>query len=172
MAPVAAQEIVPLDHGTDIPCEEYTTLMLKNIPKHVDRSMLLQMLSSAGLDRQFDFIYLPCDFKSGQNLGYAFVNLITHELAAHAFKLLRGSCDWGCEACEVAWRNKHQGLENNIENIRNSAVMHPLVPDKFKPLLFHDGVIVNFPPSTKMIPMSKKMLAAISSSESVVSIRF
>jgi hypothetical protein len=142
--------------------QECTTIMLKNIPKHVHRGMMLEMLNSLNLNGHFDFVYLPCDFKSGQNLGYGFVNFITHEFAERAFELCKGYSDWGFEACEVAWRSKHQGLESNIDNIRNTTVMHHLVPDEFKPLLFKDGTAADFPLPTKTIPMPKKLLAALS----------
>jgi hypothetical protein len=164
VVPPSAQETPPTaDHGAHVPEHEYTTIMLKNIPKHVHRGMILEMLEKLSLNGHFDFVYLPCDFKSGLNLGYGFVNFITHELAERAFELCEGYSEWeGCESCEVTWRNKHQGLESNIENIRNTTVMHHLVPDELKPLLFKDGAMADFPAPTKPIPMPKKLLGALS----------
>ncbi|XP_029124667.1 uncharacterized protein LOC109818393, partial [Cajanus cajan] len=69
-----------------------TTVMIRNIPSKYTRNMLVDFLDNHCLqvnlrDKEaskekgeepsalaFDFVYLPIDFKSGLNKGYAFVN--------------------------------------------------------------------------------------------------
>lgn len=53
-----------------------TTVMLRNLPNRYSRSDLLERLSSMGLEGSFDVLYLPLDYRSGYNLGYAFVNAL------------------------------------------------------------------------------------------------
>jgi hypothetical protein len=51
-----------------------TTLMIKNIPNKYTQKMLLELF-----DREhrtnYDFFYLPIDFKNNCNVGYAFINM-------------------------------------------------------------------------------------------------
>ncbi|XP_052180348.1 protein MEI2-like 6 [Diospyros lotus] len=61
-----------------------TTVMIKNIPPQMDRNMLLEFLdkhcmaenqkAGDGAASAYDFVYLPLDFWSCKNKGYAFVN--------------------------------------------------------------------------------------------------
>ncbi|KAK9110210.1 hypothetical protein Sjap_018270 [Stephania japonica] len=83
-----------------------TTVMIKNIPSKLNRKMLVEMLdthcfhqnqnnvSSQQPNHQFvpseyDFVYLPIDFKSGSNLGYAFVNFTTVTGAVRLYRSLQ-----------------------------------------------------------------------------------
>jgi hypothetical protein len=54
---------------------------------------------------------------------------------------------------EVVWSRglDRQGLQANIDRYRNSPVMHSIVPDEFKPVLFSCGRRIPFPrPSEKL----------------------
>jgi hypothetical protein len=116
--------------------------------------MLLELLQSKGFTN-FDFLYLPFDFKRGSGLGYAFVNMVTHEEALRVMKDLAGFRDWKLRSgkvLQVTWSMPLQGLWANIERYRNSPVMHQDVPDQFKPLLLSNGVRVEFPAPTKPLP--------------------
>mmetsp|Transcript_29340 Transcript_29340/g.45974 ORF Transcript_29340/g.45974 Transcript_29340/m.45974 type:complete len:421 (+) Transcript_29340:69-1331(+) len=132
----------------------YTTVMLRNLPNDYTRDMLMELLDSQGFSGRFDFIYVPFDFKKHAGLGYAFMNMVTHQDAIHAMEALTGFHDWKLKSnkvMQVAWSTPLQGLWANVERYKNSPVMHPDVPNEFKPLLFANGVSVDFPPATKIL---------------------
>lgn len=131
-----------------------TTLMLRNLPNDYDRPMLLQLLDDQGFSGRYDFVYLPMDFKTSCGLGYAFVNMVSNEDAEQFKQQFSGFTNWEMpsrKVAEVAWSNPNQGLAVHIERYRNSNVMHEMVPDKFKPVLFQEGHRVLFPPPTRSI---------------------
>jgi len=131
----------------------WTSRMLKNIPNDYNRHDILDLLDSKAI--QYDFIYVPIDWGKRANLGYAFVNLVSNEEAERIEHLLNGFSDWKVtseKVCEVAWgRKEHQSLHLLIDRFRNSPVMHPLVPEEFKPLLFTLGKRMVFPAPTKRL---------------------
>jgi hypothetical protein len=53
------------------------------------------------------------------------------------------------------WSKPFQGLEANVARYRNSPVMHPEIPDEFKPVVFRDGQRAEFPQATKKIPLPR-----------------
>jgi len=102
-----------------------TTMMLRNIPNQYTRDLLWEKLDSAGFPGQVDFLYLPIDFRSDRNFGYAFINFRTPE-AAQAFaktfngadvrKCLPGfSCKKVCKVQPAAV----QGWAANMEKLRS-----------------------------------------------------
>jgi len=137
---------------------DLTTVMLRNIPNRYTQSMLLEVLIEQGFRGLYDFVYLPMDFRNGVNLGYAFVNLITNEDALHFMQVFQGFSKWfvdSVKVCEVSWAHPHQGRHQHVERYRNSPVMHPSMPDDYKPMVFKKGMRVPFPPPTKVIRAPK-----------------
>lgn len=132
--------------------QDHTTVMLRNLPNDYTRDMLVELLASQGFSGCFDFLYLPFDFKKHAGLGYAFMNMIDHTEAVRAMTELPGFKDWKLKSnkvLQVTWSTPLQGLAANIERYRNSPVMHPDVPEQFKPLLLKAGIPVSFPLPTK-----------------------
>lgn len=137
---------------------EQTTVMLRNIPNRYTQSMLLEVLIEQGFRGLYDFVYLPMDFRNGVNLGYAFVNLLTNEDALHFMCVFQGFSKWfvdSVKVCEVSWAHPHQGRQEHVERYRNSPVMHPSMPEEYKPMIFRKGMRVPFPPPTKVVHAPK-----------------
>jgi hypothetical protein len=131
-------------------CIGRTTVMLRNLPNNYTRDMLVELLEEQGFRACLDFIYLPVDFKKKSGLGYAFINLISNGEALRALKDLQGFQHWkgrSQKRLQVSWSGL-QGLQANVNYFRNSAVMHADVPEKFKPMIFSNGVPLNFPCSS------------------------
>ncbi|CAE7673380.1 NLP2 [Symbiodinium sp. KB8] len=136
----------------DLPMEECTTVMLRNLPNNYTRAMLLAMLDSEGFEGKYNFLYLPIDFQSRACLGYAFVNLVDPSYVAQFWAKFSGSSKWvlpSKKVCGVSWSGPHQGLEAHVERYRNSPVMHESVPDEYKPVVLQNGVRVAFPEPSK-----------------------
>jgi len=158
-APVQATvDYAPAAQGGQGGQGDPTTVMLRNIPNRYTQSHLVNLLDENGFRSLYDFVYLPMDFRNGVNLGYAFVNLLTHQDALNAVQVFHGFSRWFYESskvCEVSWAHPHQGLEEHVERYRNSPVMHQCMPDEYKPMLFKSGVRMPFPLPTKAIRAPK-----------------
>lgn len=145
-----------------------TTLMLRNLPIKYTREDLVDLLVEKGFAGKFDFMYFPIDFETEGALGYAFVNCQTPADAEHMKRSLDGFSRWSLpcsKVCSVSWSQPLQGLEAHVARYRNSPLMHELVPDNYRPMLFAEGQRVAFPPPTKKIPAprkgSKRMFAGV-----------
>lgn len=147
------------EHLTGVPVPEWrTTIMLRNLPSTLQRDTLAQLLDNMGFYGQYDLVYIPVDFSTGSGLGYAFINAIAPCVIPNLWQALDGFSSWpidGDSICSVSWSDPHQGLSAHLERYQNSPVMHPDVPDEWKPALFMHGVRVDFPPPTKKIKAPK-----------------
>merc|ERR1712150_32095 len=131
-----------------------TTIILRNIPSDLSRALLLELLDANGFQGQYDFVYVPMDFKTSAALGYAFVNMVESEQAERFLQEFDGFASWpvACDkVCSTSWSTPHQGLATHIERYRNSPVLHESVPDEFKPIVSQAGCRVAFPLPTKSI---------------------
>eukprot|EP00747_Dinoflagellata_sp_TGD_P191363 gnl/TRDRNA2_/TRDRNA2_54613_c0_seq1.p1 gnl/TRDRNA2_/TRDRNA2_54613_c0~~gnl/TRDRNA2_/TRDRNA2_54613_c0_seq1.p1 ORF type:complete len:329 (-),score=47.51 gnl/TRDRNA2_/TRDRNA2_54613_c0_seq1:217-1203(-) len=121
----------------------HTTLLLRNLPANYSRDLLCNLLSCRGFAKQYDFVYIPMDFRSKSPFGYAFVNFVSPEAASRCYSLFHNFSEWDVQSekvCEVSWSDFHQGLDAHIERYRSSPVMHESVPDEYKPAIFYQGV--------------------------------
>lgn len=137
-----------------VPDEKKTTLMLKNLPNDYTRDFVVDLLNEQGLKGKYDFVYVPRDFKRKSGLGYAFVNMRSHEDAVEATERLHGFRKWRFRSqkeLQVLW-GEHQGYQYYINRYRNSPVMHNQVLEENKPKLFtNDGTSFDLPIPTKTI---------------------
>merc|ERR1711964_764300 len=114
--------------------------------------MVLQWMNSMGFVNTYDFFYLPIDYKTRCNIGYAFINFINASKAeafTQAFEGLMLS-QGSSKACKVS-PARAQGLAANIEAYRNSPVMGIGV-QAYEPLLFRNGEVVKFPAPDAPLP--------------------
>jgi len=151
---VAFQKETARIEETSLSEKTYTTLMCKNVPNDLSRSMFIAMLDSEGLAGLYDLVYVPLDFTKNVGFGYAFVNFQNHEGAVLAMQCLQGFARWrvpSSKTLEVVWSSPHQGLDHNVKIHRNSRIMHDQMPDEYKPILLKDGVRVEFPRPTRRI---------------------
>ena len=123
------------DEGATESVHGRTTLMIRNIPNKYNQSMMLDLLnrSYAG---QYDFFYLPIDFKNKCNLGYAFVNFKCAKQTAAFYKEFHKQ-RWkefnSRKVCEVTYA-RVQGKEAMVEHFKNSRF--PCENEEYLPLVF------------------------------------
>jgi hypothetical protein len=152
----------PSAEKTDVPqktfrheeeIEERTTVMLRNLPDDFSREMVKTLLDEHGLAGQYDFIYVPQDFKRNAPSGYAFVNFTHVTSVGVCREKLEGFSEWclpSGKTCSVLAGESHHGLQSQVERYRNSPIMHESVADVHKPAIYAaDGTRQPFPPPTK-----------------------
>jgi hypothetical protein len=124
------------------------TLMLRHLPLDLTPGALLAELTA--FIPHIDFYYLPTNFETKNNLGYAFLNFTDKAVASKFTKqwLLRGLAELEELAVVEA---RVQGFAENVNRFRNSSVM-PMLTGEFKPRIFDRGVPKPFPASDKAVP--------------------
>ncbi|KAF2457178.1 RNA recognition motif 2, partial [Lineolata rhizophorae] len=103
-----------------------TTLMIRNIPNAMTLMQLKALLDRI-IPGKYDFLYLRMDFRSRQNVGYAFINLqsavfIEDLYVIHGRTWTVGMPSMTTKVCMLCYATI-QGRDGLIENFRNSAVM-------------------------------------------------
>jgi len=154
-----AVEMMPLPHlvapAESVVEAEWTTVILRNIPCNYSRQDILNFLDEHNV--RYDFVYLPMDFQRAANLGYAFVNVVSNEEAERIMQCLNGHSNWSRSVFSqkqlsvVFAKCDEQGLMANIKRYQDSPVMHPEVPEEWKPVIFDNGQRQEFPPPTKRL---------------------
>jgi len=136
------------------------TYMLWNLPVETTRDGLVDMLNREGFYASFDFIYVPIRFGPDVNFGYAFVNMVSPEAADELRTHFQGFTRWDIDraltekealGAHVTPANNVQGFQANVDRYRNSPLLHPAFPDRYKPAVFQAGVRVPFPPPTEEV---------------------
>lgn len=145
--------------------QTYTTIVIKNLPEKCTNAMIVELLDTAGFAGKYDFLYAPTDFRNYSAFGYAFVNMISHELGESAIQHLDGMTAWSENVpVSVDWSQPHQGYGVHVRRYQNSPVMHPLVPEEYKPMIFRGGVQQKFPAPTKRIKEPRLRRGAVTGS--------
>ena len=131
-----------------------TTVMLRNVPYSESQLGVLNLLEQRGFRGRFDFFYAPLDFSSGNNLGYAFINLPEGEAVSEFFTVFDGlridKEGWSQKDLQVCWA-RVQGVDPNVEHYRNSPVND--MPENFRPMIFDaQGEQLPFPRPDENVP--------------------
>jgi hypothetical protein len=106
--------------------EPATTLMIRNIPGKYAQTDLIADLQDTGFGNAYDFLYLPIDKGTSNNVGYAFVNFVDPRVASafmqafagHCFAQLHGSSN---KRARISVAHL-QGLEKNLAHYAQTAV--------------------------------------------------
>jgi hypothetical protein len=104
--------------------ESRTTLILKNIPNKYTQSMLLNELDAV-VKGEYDLFYLPVDFGTNCNMGYAFINMVNplSVISVHeAFNGKKWSMFKSSKVCTVNYA-RIQGLEALTKKLTHSKAM-------------------------------------------------
>lgn len=154
--------VEPVQQVQELPNELRTTLVIRNLPSACTSEQLSTHLNDEGFRGKYDFVYVPLDLKKRKAFGFAFVNMLSNELAQGAIDWLDGCSDWseGGDPLELQWTKSHQGLEAQVSKYRDSPIMHTAVPAEFQPMLFRDGALQPFPSSTQRVAAPKLGKAA------------
>merc|ERR1711920_93718 len=130
-----------------------TTLMLRNLPAGLSRSMVMDLLRAGGFADHIAFIYLPMNLRTSGNFGYAFVDFDSTNVAEQCKETMEGFMGWSQpseKALELAW-SETQGLSAHVHRYRDSPLMHDSVEDEVKPAMFKNGIRIAFPRPTKPV---------------------
>ena len=112
-----------------------TTLMMRNIPTKFTQRSLIELLVKDFDLSCIDFFYLPIDFKSEKNLGYAFVNFTSNSALSSFLSVFQNArlSDKSNKVLSLSLA-KVQGLEKNYNLFKTSSVM-TLAPPHFRPMM-------------------------------------
>jgi hypothetical protein len=111
-----------------------TTLMIRNIPTKFSQRSLLEELSVSFDISLIDFFYLPIDFKTEKNLGYAFINFTSSEaLKIFHSKFKESRLSKKSPKVLSLTLAKVQGLDRNYNLFKSSSVM-TVAPPHFRPM--------------------------------------
>jgi len=119
-----------------------TTLMIRNIPNKYSQKMLLAAVDERHKG-QYDFFYLPIDFKNKCNVGYAFINFIDCINIVSFYEEFHGK-KWekfnSEKICAITYA-RIQGKLALIAHFQNSSLM--CEDRKCRPIIFHsDGPLM------------------------------
>lgn len=101
-----------------------TSVILTNIPSHYTRDMVCSLFEKQGFAGTYDFLYLPVDHSSNENLGYLVINFLTPERCGKFSSMYHGTIAQSCfpgtrtgQLCEVRTAAV-QGMQANIDRVR------------------------------------------------------
>jgi len=112
-----------------------TTLMIKNIPNKYTSKMLLATIDEQHKG-QYDFIYLPIDFKNKCNVGYAFINMVDPKHIVSFYRTFNGKRweKFNSEKIASLAYARIQGKSALIAHFQNSSLMNE--DKRCRPILF------------------------------------
>ncbi|CAJ1445952.1 unnamed protein product [Effrenium voratum] len=112
--------------------KQVTTLMLRNVPNAYDRETLMSELDSLDFAGAYDFLYLPIDSATKNNVGYAFVNFKDEKSCEECMSALSGyffrGQPYNRRRPAIVSVAHLQGLEANLEHYSRTQVFFAPLP--------------------------------------------
>ncbi|EEQ99635.1 hypothetical protein Pmar_PMAR010898 [Perkinsus marinus ATCC 50983] len=104
-----------------------TTCMIRNIPNKYTQKMLLKLFDSVpSICGQYDFFYLPMDFRNKCNVGYAFIDFSNPRTSIPALVRALDGKKWerfnSEKICRITFA-RLQGSKQLMDHFRTSSVM-------------------------------------------------
>lgn len=115
--------------------DKRTTLMIRNIPNKYTQQMLLAEINARHRG-QYDFFYLPIDFKNKCNMGYAFINFLEASHIVAFYDEFDGQkwTNFNSEkVCAISYA-RLQGKQAMITRFQNSSLLDK--HESYRPLVF------------------------------------
>jgi len=119
-------EGAPQEHLKSVDWGSTVTVMMRNLPKKLSQSLLMEEIRSKGFGDSYDFVYVPMDKETKSNRGYAFINFVEPKYAM-AFK----SCYEGHQLTKYSSRKviailpaALQGFDANHAHFASLRVVH------------------------------------------------
>ncbi|KAJ8540220.1 hypothetical protein K7X08_030139 [Anisodus acutangulus] len=134
----------PIEKDPSFSCNK-TTVMIRNIPNQFRREPFMLFVDHYCSKNhwEYDFLYLPIDFGSNNNMGYAFVNFTSGRAAFEIREVLKNFKWRGVKTptgiyasgkiCEVTWA-RIQGKEQLVRHFSGSNFLCDT--DEFLPVVF------------------------------------
>jgi hypothetical protein len=127
---------------------EATTVILRNIPNNCTRARLLDEIGLAGFASAYNFFYLPLDYETRANKGYAFLNFRLPAAASHFHMTFHGKRlkEFRSHKVLVVEIASVQGFWANFDNFLFKNRMFTNLDSEFHPIFTGDDEYVNGKP--------------------------
>ncbi|KAF4677173.1 hypothetical protein FOL47_003015 [Perkinsus chesapeaki] len=133
-SPTATAAAVPVNGATPfntlpqhlVDPKDWCTVILRNIPNKYDEVMLLEQFLAAGFSSDTDirYVYTPKDATNNCNLGYAFVDLVSHDVAVKFTSVYEGfrlPSSKSRKVCSASWA-KMQSVPATMQGNQSNRV--------------------------------------------------
>jgi len=124
-----------LQKGQSLELEAWMTTVKISTCKDCTRADLLKSLEEVGLGSSCDFVYLPMNYKTGKNYGFAVVNFVDSESVRRASSVFSRQHEEDAEGFKVSGFYC-QGLAALIDKYSVSAVVRES-DDSLKPMFIY-----------------------------------
>merc|ERR1712072_441896 len=128
----ALPETHPMRAGRDV-----TTIMVKNLPNRVHVENLVEKLGELGFAGRCDYVYMPMDWQTHANKGFAFANFKTAKDALEFAEEIEGTALFGsCSSSSSSGKRMtscpatRQGIVENLRSVSYTCRKNKL-QDKF-----------------------------------------
>lgn len=125
-----------------------TTIAVRNLPFNVTREELLREVDGSGFADLYDYVYLPHKFKEHRNLGFAFLNFLTVEMAQEFHAMWHKSRRFAVKGCCKGIKPLNvtvatlQGKEANAFKARGSKMVR-VKNSSYQPLMLASAIGIN-----------------------------